>query len=116
AEKLLSYWTDLLVTINHEDYQMCKNHNFLARDIKMVNGVGVNLSEYSFNQYQSKLSLRDKYGYGHNDFILICIAELNWNKHQDFLIYSIERLKKMIPNIKLLLVGEGTKHKEYDYL
>jgi len=57
--------------------------------------------------------LRKQYGYSDDDFILIYVAELNHNKHQDLLIKVVDVLKNKIPNIKLLLVGAGKLIEDY---
>jgi glycosyltransferase EpsD len=115
-EKFLSLYTDCLITINNEDYQNAMKRNFKAKDIKLVNGVGVDLVKFSPQVKEEKSELRNTYHYKDKDFILIYTADLNNNKHQDLLINSIGTLKTEIPNIKLLLAGEGPLEKNYKKL
>lgn len=111
-EKWLSSYTDCLITINEEDYQnaikSCK-----ANSIKKVSGVGVNLNKFSAPTVVEKEELRKKYNYNEKDFILMYTAELNYNKHQDLLIKTVNSLKYTVPNIKLLLAGEGSLLENY---
>jgi len=111
-EKWLSKYTDCLITINDEDYELAVN-NFKARSVKKVPGVGVDLNKFVPQTLEKKKELRKQYGYSDDDFILIYVAELNHNKHQDLLIKVVDVLKNKIPNIKLLLVGAGKLIEDY---
>lgn len=106
-EKWLSRYTDCLITINEEDYQNALYYKFKSKFIKKVNGVGVDLSRFSPLQIKEKNILREKYGYKHNEFILLYTADLNYNKHQDLIINALNILKTKIPNIRILFAGEG---------
>lgn len=107
VEKILSKYTDCLLTMNREDYQNAMKFNFKAKSIKLVNGVGIDLNKFAPQTEEVKKELRKKYGYAEDDFILLYTAELNNNKNQKFLIKVIDKLKNQIPNIKLLLAGTG---------
>lgn len=112
-EKLLSKYTDCIITINEEDYQSAVGNKFKTNYIKMVHGVGVDLTRFSGWSSEEKRELRKRYEYNQNDFILFYAAELNKNKHQDLLIRAVQILKEKIPNIKLLLAGKGDLSEEY---
>src|SRR5699024_8978398 len=101
-------------TINKEDYKNAVKSDFKSNDIRMVNGVGVDLNRFSPRTYEEKIKFRNRYGYKKSDFILIYIAELNYNKHQDLIIKAVNVLKDDIPNIKLLLVGSGDLRSKYE--
>ncbi|MBM7651865.1 glycosyltransferase family 4 protein [Neobacillus cucumis] len=106
-EKILSFFTDCLITINQEDYQLAKDHHFSANTIKHVHGVGVNTEIFRPLEKSKKDILRKSLGYGANDFLMVYAAEFNKNKNQKFLINSLALLKDEIPNARLLLAGEG---------
>lgn len=114
-EKWLARFTDCLITINEEDYKIAKA-KFKAKQVVKVNGVGIDTSRFKPQTLANKLKLRKKYGYSEKDFILIFVGELNSNKHQDLLINVVDKLKDKIPNLKLLLVGNGTLEKKYKLL
>jgi glycosyltransferase EpsD len=111
-EKWLSKYTDCLITINDEDYELAVN-KLKARSVKKVPGVGVDLNKFVPQKLEKKKELRKQYGYSDDDFILIYVGELNYNKHQDLLIKVVHVLKNKIPNIKLLLVGDGRLIEDY---
>ncbi|MSU02130.1 glycosyltransferase family 4 protein [Tissierella pigra] len=113
VEKWLSRYTDCLITINEEDYNIAISKKFKAEKIKLVNGVGVDLNEFQAQTIEKKLQMRKEYGYKEEDIILFYAAELNHNKHQDLLINVIKDLKQKIPNIKLLLAGNGILENHY---
>ncbi|RKO62834.1 glycosyltransferase family 4 protein [Caldibacillus debilis] len=105
-EKWLSKYTDCIITINDEDYQIAKN-KFKTKKVERVNGVGVDLKKFTMQTKEMKSNLRNKYKYDNSDFILFFAAELNKNKHQDLLIKATSIIKNKIPQVKLLLAGDG---------
>lgn len=106
-EKYLSKYTDCLITINEEDYNLAKT-KFNAKKVELVNGVGVDKSKFDFKMSDTeKHELRKKLGLKDNDFVLIQIGELNKNKNQIMTIKTIRGLVKEDKEIKLLLIGEG---------
>lgn len=113
VEKWLARHTDCLITINEEDYRLALDKKFKALHIKKVNGVGVDLTRFSPQTEEDKKRLRREYGYKEENFILICVGELNDNKNQDLIIKSLAILKDNIPEIKLLLAGKGAKETAY---
>ncbi|PFP29489.1 glycosyltransferase family 1 protein [Bacillus sp. AFS073361] len=106
-ERILSRFTDCLITINTEDYNIAKNHRFKAQEIKHVNGVGVNTDFYKPVDETHKSVLRKEHGYDTQDFLMFYAAEFNRNKNQKLLIESLALVKDEVPNAKLLLAGVG---------
>jgi glycosyltransferase EpsD len=113
-EKLTAKFTDGIITINEEDYVSVRNMKCNKTDsIYKVNGIGIDLNKFYPQTAIEKYAFREQYGYKKNDFILMYTAELNHNKHQDLLINAVNLLKHNIPNIKLLLAGEGPLLNKY---
>ena len=112
-EKYLARYTDCLIIINEEDYNTAITMNFKSKEIKMVHGVGIDLNKFEIQKNVKKNKMRKEYGYKEDDFILFYAAELNSNKHQDLLINVVKILKDKIPNIKLLLAGNGVLLNHY---
>lgn len=111
-EKITSFFTDSIITINNEDYQNAKNR-LHAKNVELVNGVGIKIDKFTVADQEKKKDLREKNNLNKEDFILIYVAELSHRKHQDLLIESVKLLSDEIPNLKLLLVGKGSKEDEY---
>jgi glycosyltransferase EpsD len=114
AEYLLSLFTDVLITINREDYQVTQKVKFLARRVEFVKGVGIDLKKFTPPSDSDKYRLRAKYFYDERDFIIIYVAELSNRKNQIDIIRTMVLLKDKIPNVKLLLVGQGNLKPHYD--
>ena len=105
-EKTLSHFTDCLITINSEDYQLAKNR-FNAKKVEHVHGVGVNTEKFKPVGEEQKIQLRNQYGYKVDEFLLFYAAEFNQNKNQQLLLESLARIKDSVPNARLLLAGSG---------
>lgn len=106
-EKFLSYLTDCLITINKEDYQLAVDRRFKAGRIEHVHGVGVDTVRFHPINDIHKYELKVKAGYSSEDILLFYAAEFNQNKNQQMLIQALARIKNDVPNVKLLLAGEG---------
>lgn len=103
-EKMLSKYTDILVTINNEDYERTKNWTKTYK----ISGVGVDLSRFHSITINEKEKLRKQLGFSNQDFIITNVAELNKNKNQIMLIKNLLILEKRIPSLKILLIGKET--------
>lgn len=112
-EKILSGYTDCLITLNEEDYRTAILNKFGSCEIKHVNGVGIDLQKFKPVSIEKRNSLRHHYGYKPEQFLLFYAAELNYNKNQSLLIKIIKELIIKIPQIRLLLAGGGALEKDY---
>jgi glycosyltransferase EpsD len=106
-EKQLSRYTDILITINKEDYQLAKTHGFKAKSIEQVHGVGVDTEKFQPIETNEKVKRRESFGYRADDFLIFYAAEFNRNKNQQLLLKVMHLLKGVVPRAKLLLAGEG---------
>jgi putative glycosyltransferase epsD len=106
-EKYLSRFTDAIVTINEEDYQLVKTHGFHNKNTYKIPGIGINTSRLIKTSPEVRSNLREKYGYSKDTFILIYIAEYIERKNHRFIINSMKDLSKKIPNLKVLFAGRG---------
>lgn len=108
VEKWLSKYTDTLITINEEDYNLAKRE-FKAKNTKLVHGVGIDLNRFNFKMSEEeKNELKNSVGVKHNDYVMIYVAELKKRKNQTMLINIMPELIKKDPSIKLLLVGKDS--------
>lgn len=103
VEKFLANFTDVLITINNEDYQHAVNNNFKSKRIEYINGVGIDLDSYK----KRKNVKKEELGYTKKDFIITYVAELSHRKNQIFLFEAIQLLRNEIPDLKVLLIGTG---------
>lgn len=114
-EKICSYNTDVLITINSEDYKNALRY-LNAKKTVLVPGVGLDLTQFYSVDDVEKRRLREEYGYNQRDFILFFAGELNSNKNQQMLIQVVRELKDDLPEIKLLLAGKGPNLEKYAQL
>lgn len=108
VEKMMARYTDCLITINHEDYTRAKTKKFRAKQTEIVDGIGVDLSKFKPVSLEKKAKLRSQYNYNNDAFILVYVAELTKRKNQEALIKSTVKLKEVIKNLKVLIVGEDS--------
>ena len=114
VEKMLAHYTDTLININQEDYNLATTKKFKVKDqIIKVNGVGVDLSKFSAVNPEMKLQLREEYGFNKDEFMLIYPADLVTGKNQEMIFKAVKILKDKIPTIKLLLPGHQKMITEY---
>lgn len=106
-EKYLSKYTDAIVTINEEDYQLVKNNGFRNIDTYKIPGIGINTSRLFETNDAKRKELREQYGYAQDAFIMIYIAEYIHRKNHKFIIDSVRDLSKQIPTLKVLFAGRG---------
>lgn len=116
VEKALAKDTDCLITINSEDYNTAKARHFAAGRLELVNGVGVDLSDFQPVTRKQKLALRRAYGYSPDDFILIYPADFSARKNQNMLFDALKLLLEKDKHFRLLLPGSDVEARPFlDY-
>ena len=116
VEKFLSKYTDVLILINKEDYELVKK-KFHCANVRYVPGVGIDENKFNFKMtIEEKHKLKESLGLNANDFIMIYPAELNKNKNQLLLINAMKSLIKENNSIHLLLPGKDSYNGYYQKL
>lgn len=111
-EKYMAKKCDLLITINKEDYALAKEKFSKRTKVAHIHGVGVDEKRYHPATPEEQLTMRKAEGLSKDDFVILCTGELNENKNQKTLISAAALLKDKIPNLKVLLAGNGPKEQE----
>ena len=107
VEKYLSKFTDTLITINLDDYNLAKQKFKKCYDIQYIPGVGVDDKKFDISlSLKAKQDIRQSLGLKEDDFVLIFPARLDNNKNQAMLIQAISELLSKYPNLHLLLPGK----------
>lgn len=109
VEKLCSRFTDKLITINKEDYNLAKR-KFHAGEVHYVPGVGIDLSRFE-NVQVDRAAKRREIGVPEDAFLLLSVGELNENKNHQIIIRALAKLDD--PNVHYAIAGVGEKR---DYL
>ena len=110
VEKMLSRWTDVLITINHEDYKLAKK-KFKMKKLTYVPGIGIDTQRECLSQ-KEKEEKRKKLGIPQDAFLITNAAEFTPNKNQKTVIEAIEQLHN--PNIYFVMCGIGEKKAELE--
>lgn len=100
-EKWLSRYTDVLITINKEDYKRAKAE-FNASRIEYVPGVGIDVDKFKQNII-GRQKIRNELGIDDSRIIVLSVGELNENKNHSSVIRALEG----VPNITYVVVGRG---------
>lgn len=105
VEKFMCRYTDKLITINEEDYQLARS-KFPVKTCH-IHGVGVSVSRYHPHSAEEEEAFRKEESLSAQDFVVLCTGELNANKDQRTLINAAVLCRDRIPELKVLLAGNG---------
>lgn len=106
-EKMLARFTDIIITINREDYTLA--HRFNTSKIEYVPGVGIDLSRLK-NVNVDKTMKSSEFQITEDSVVLISVGELNKNKNHEVVIKAIANVSNV--NIKYIICGDGEKEQE----
>ncbi|MBO0429801.1 glycosyltransferase family 4 protein [Vagococcus fluvialis] len=106
VEKYLSKFTDIIITMNVEDYSIAKN-KFYSKKIVNIPGIGIDMKRFVKFSEREISEIRNRNNLKENDFVLISVGELSNRKNQEQLILVAQNLKDKIPFLKVLIVGTG---------
>ena len=111
-EKFMAKKCDVLITINKEDDALAQRKFSKRTKVAHIHGVGVDEKRYHPATAAEQLAMRQAEGLSAEDFVILCTGELNENKNQKTLVSAAAQLKGRIPNLKVLLAGNGPKEQE----
>lgn len=103
-EKLFSFWTDTLITINKEDYELAKTR-LKPKRVQYIHGVGID-TEDSCHAHISKQAIREQLGLPSDSTILLSVGELNANKNHETVIRALGKIGRK--DIHYYIAGQGT--------
>ena len=102
AEWLCGFLTDVLITINREDYDFAQKH-IHAGKVCYVPGVGVDMDRFG----GSRETAREKLGIGEEEFVLLSVGEMTENKNHRLALQALALLPEK--PIRYVLVGRGER-------
>lgn len=112
AEKLLSYWTDVLITVNEEDYQFARK-NLNARKIYRIPGVGIDLVPFQCQNDHAQgqgLQAGRRMKIPANAVCLLSVGELSRRKNHQIVLSAMAALKRK--DVYYLICGQGKLKRE----
>lgn len=112
-EKFFSKWTNVLITINKEDYKRAQK-KFKAKKTIYIPGVGVNTENFAVCKVDRKKKRREL-GVKDTDFLLLSVGERSEWKNQKVVIEALHEMREAgsIGNIVYLVVGKGEMENEF---
>lgn len=107
VEWALSFVTDVLITINKEDYARAQRH-LHAKRLEYVPGVGIDTGKFRKN-CESRLNKRRELGYGEEDFLILTVAEMTQNKNHITILKALSLLREEpeFARMHYLICGRG---------
>ena len=102
VEKLCARFTDVLLTINREDYELAKR-KLRAGRVEYVPGVGIDVEKFlsvSINKAEKKASL----GIPEDAPVIFSVGELNQNKNHEVILRA---LAKINTDAHYVIAGKG---------
>lgn len=112
AEWLCSFWTDILITINKEDYGFAGKHMHAGK-VEYVPGVGVDLEKFGACCVDRQKK-RDEIGCRTNDTMLLSVGELNQNKNHETIIRMLAKMGRK--DLHYAIAGSGQLHEYLENL
>ena len=113
VELFLSKWTDVLITITQEDFELSKKMK--AKRNSYIHGVGIDLSNFVRRKSADRnVELRNELAIPTDAIVLLSVGELNKNKNQKIVIRAISELKRT--DVYYVICGEGELFDEYKVL
>lgn len=112
VEKICARWTDVLITINKEDYELAKK-KLHAKKVEYVPGVGIDVDKFA-NTMVNRIQKRQEIGVPEDAFMLLSVGELNANKNHHIVIKALAEIGD--PNIHYAIAGKGDKKDELEAL
>lgn len=107
VERLMSRYTDTLITINREDYKRAKA--FKSCRVEYVPGIGIDTASYGMPGI-ARWARRRELGIADEDTLIISVGEFSRRKNQQLIIRSLAAMKN--DRIRLMLCGTGAKEKK----
>ena len=102
VEKYLSKFTDILITINNEDYNRAKKLH--AKKVVRIPGIGIDINKFMCVK-KDKQTKRTELGIPDNSVVLLSIGELIKRKNYETALKALAQLKNK--NYVYLICGRG---------
>lgn len=106
VERWLARYTDVLITINKEDYERARR--FRAGKVCYVPGVGIDLTRFRPDD-GGRMEKRRELGLGAEDFALLSVGELIPRKNHEVVLRALALLRQQgeLGSIRYLICGRG---------
>ena len=92
VEKICGRMTDVLITINKEDYDRASKH-IKAKRVEYVHGAGLVVDKFK-DTIIDRDKKRDEIGVPRDSLVILSVGELNKNKNHKIVIEALSKMKK----------------------
>jgi glycosyltransferase involved in cell wall biosynthesis len=104
VERWLARYTDILITINKEDYSRAQT--LKAKKVAYIPGVGLDTKKFG-RVVVDKSAKRRELGVPDDAFVLLSVGELNKNKNHETIIKAVAKLNN--PKVYYIICGSGSR-------
>ena len=105
VERWFAHYTDVIITINHEDYERAKKFKLRNNgEVYYVPGVGIDTSQYHTDR-QRRIKKRSELGLKKDDVALISMGDLIERKNYPVAIEAIAKANN--PKLQYYICGTG---------
>ena len=104
AEKIMSKDTDVLITMNDEDYNASIKWKVPYK--YKISGIGMDVGKYDNSEFD-KAAFKKSLGLDENDTVILSVSEFIKRKNYKTMIETFSRLAKKHNNLKYVLCGTG---------
>ena len=106
AEKTFAKWTDVLITINSEDYVSAMKFKLKPDgQVYKIPGVGLDLGKFRPMSPEERSEARTKLGLGDDKFFLLSVGEFSRNKNHATVIKMLSEMKKSGEDLSPIFYG-----------
>lgn len=107
VERLLARITDVLITINEEDYARAKKFRMRKYgSVMMTPGVGINTTK---KNEESASRLKKSLGVDNDNYIIVSVGELTKRKNHQAIIKAMKIVAQDRPDVVYLICGSGVE-------
>lgn len=114
-ERISSRWTDVLVTITHEDYQLAQKKMY-AKEVVYVPGVGIDTAVFVPKEGDAAINMakRNDLGIAMTDTVMLSVGELNKNKNHEIVLRAMAQLGRK--DVHYVIAGRGVLKEHLEQL
>lgn len=112
VEKICAHWTDMLITMNEEDYAVA-SEKMKAKRVEYIPGVGIDVARFR-DASVDRLQKRAELNVPADAFLLLSVGELSHRKNHETALKAIALLKD--PSVHYIIAGKGSKQEYLENL
>ena len=113
-KRFLSFFTTKMLTVSKELYQIAHEKDKIPEKKLAIVGNGIDINRFRYVSNARLDALREEIGIKDQEKVLSTIARLDPIKNHQLLLQAMHLVTKHIPEVKLLIVGDGEIREELE--